>query len=393
MKISVLIILIVLVNTFVMISYVESDVNDQDELQLIFKEAVKGLNIPGAVMLIHSPNGKETSFVAGVRDINSNPAITKKYPMTSNLKFRIGSITKTFVASVVLMLVQEGGINLDMTVREILPGLVINDTKITIGHLLQMRSGLTNFSFDEGFLKKFRAQPWYVWSPPELIAFCSTSGRDDDLENISATDAGCYIEHDPRPGAHFEYNNSNYVVLGMIVEKLTNDKIENQIYHRILKPLGLNNTSFPSTSSKLAKPYAKGYDYDPSTGTISNLSQRINPSWAWGSANGVSTATDVMKWLRAYLDGYGISKELLAEQMQFISTSYAGVLYGFGMMNKYGAIGHNGNYAGIYTAMACKFKGYYFVILTNGQSYGGERNASAESVFWRVVNKANLFKN
>ena len=376
-----------------MTSYVGSYVNDQDELELIFKEAVQGLNIPGAVMLIRSPKGEEFSFVAGVRDIKANPAIAKNYPMTSNLKFRIGSITKTFVASVMLMLVQEGIVNLDTTVREVLPGLVMNDTKITIRHLLQMRSGLTNFSSDEDFLKRFRAQSWYVWSPSELISYCSASSIGHDSEKISVTGTGCYTEHDPRPGARFEYNNSNYIVLGMIVEKLTNDKIENQIYSRILKPLKLKRTSFPATSSNLSEPYAKGYDYDPATGKISNLSQRINPSWAWGSANGVSTAKDLLKWLRAYLDGYGISKKLLAAQMQFTPTSYTGVLYGFGVMNKYGAIGHNGNYAGIYTTMACKFKGYYFVILTNGQSYGGGRNSSAESVFWRVVNKATLFKN
>ncbi|SDL63264.1 D-alanyl-D-alanine carboxypeptidase [Maridesulfovibrio ferrireducens] len=351
---------------------------DRNELETVFKGAVQELHIPGGVMFIRSPTGERWTFSAGVRTISRGGPLV---PMTSKLKFRIGSITKTFVASVMLMLVQEGIVSLDTIVRDVLPGVIEGDDKITIRQLLQMRSGLGNFSTNKLFLKKFRKQPWKSWSPAELLSF-SPEKKSRLVSNVSFDSS-----------YSFEYSNSNYVVLGLIIEKLTKDKIENQIYRRILKPLKLKNTSFPTRSSSLSEPYAKGYDFNPVTGEVTNLSQRINPSWAWCSGNGVSTAQDIMKWLVAYLSGFKIDDSLLSEQMKLIPTGFSGVSYGLGVMSKHGAIGHNGNYAGIYTSIACRFRDYDFVILTNGQSTGGGSNATAESVFWQVVNNSGFFKN
>ncbi len=336
------------------------------ELNHLFREAVHRFNIPGAVMMVEDPQGVLEVYRTGVRKIGS------RKPMSSKLKFRIGSITKTFVSSLVLMLVEEGIVSLDTEVQNILPDLIPQESRVTVRNLLHMRSCLNNFTVEDDFLQLFREQPSLLWTPECLLNF-------ETKEQCS-------------PGFDFEYNNANYILLGLIIEKLTGDTFENQVSKRILEPLGLNSTTFPVKSSDMSKPYAAGHDYNPETGLISDLSLRINPSWAWCSGNGVSTAQDLMVWLKAFLGGYGISEKLLYEQLDFRPVNYDGIDYGLGVMNKYTAIGHNGNFAGIYTSLAFRYKGYYFIILTNGQAAGGGKTATAESVFWYIISKSKLFR-
>jgi D-alanyl-D-alanine carboxypeptidase len=350
---------------FVLAIYICSEASGHNDLNLILRESIRDLKIPGAVMMVETPQGQVWAFRAGVRRIGS------RKPMGNNLKFRIGSITKTFVASVILMLVNEGKISLDTEVSEILPDAVTVGNSLTIRHLLQMRSCLGNFTIDKDFLHLFRERPWTHWRPEHLLQF----GHKDHC----------------REGREFEYNNSNYVLLGLIIEKVTGDSFENQVYQRILRPLNLKSTTFPVKSTNISEPFARGHDYNPQTGKIKDLSLKINPSWAWCSGNGISTASDMMIWLKAYLNGFGISSSLHSEQMDFRPVTYDGVSYGLGIMNKYTAVGHNGNFAGIYTSLAFKFRGYYFVILTNGQAEGGGSKATAESVFWRVVERSKIF--
>lgn len=335
------------------------------DLNMLLREGVKKFKIPGAIMLVEDPQGQIKIFRAGVRKIGS------RKPMSINLKFRIGSITKTFVSSLMLMLVEEGRVSLDKQVHDILPDLIPEESGVTVRNLLHMRSCLNNFTVEEDFLRLFREQPSLLWTPECLLSF--------------------EVKEQCSPGYDFEYNNANYVLLGLIIEKLTGDTFENQVSKRILVPLGLNSTTFPVKSSDISKPYATGHDYNPETGVISDLSLRINPSWAWCSGNGVSTATDMMVWLKAFLGGYGISEKLLYEQLDFRPVTYDGIDYGLGVMNKYTAIGHNGNFAGIYTALAFRYKKYYFVILTNGQAGGGGTKSTAESVFWHIVRNSKLF--
>ncbi len=337
-----------------------------EDVQRVFIDAVRDFNIPGAVMIIETPGGERWTLNTGVRRVGS------MRPVTSRHRFRVGSITKTFVSSILLMLVSEGRVALDTRVHDILPEKISSDDPVTVRHLLQMRSNLGNFATDNDFLVEFRSKPWKKWAPSRLLE---------------------YRELPPGPsGAFFEYSNSNYVLLGMIIERLTKDTFENQVHRRILKPLKLKSTYFPTSSTDLKPPFARGHDYNPNTGKVNDLSFKINPSWAWCSGNAVSNARDIMDWIIAYLNGYGIDKELLEEQFEFKPALHYGVSYGLGVMNKSDAVGHNGNFAGIYTSLAFRYRGFYFVILTNGQSRGGGQNSTAESVFWRVVNNSGLFE-
>ncbi|NDV24459.1 beta-lactamase family protein [Desulfovibrio sp. JC022] len=349
---------------FVLMIYICSEAAGHNDFNRILQQAIKELNVPGAVLMVEKPDGGILFYRAGIRRMGS------RKPMSKNLKFRVGSITKTYVASIVLMLASEGRVQLDTEVHEILPEIVSKDEHVTVRHLLQMRSSLRNFTEDAQFLKLFRERPWMHWTPEHLLSFGN--------------------EVNYRSGRKFEYNNSNYVLLGLIIEKLTGDSFENQVYERILAPLNLKSTSFPVKSANIAEPFARGHDYNPQTGKVIDLSLRINPSWAWCSGNGVSTVSDLMKWNKAFLNGYGLSKRIFAEQMDFQPVARR-ISYGLGVMNKYDAVGHNGNFAGIYTAVAYRYNGYYFVILTNGQAKGGGRKATAESIFWQLIDKSTLF--
>lgn len=349
---------------FLLVSSTDVTALSKNGLNKSFEKAIKALRIPGGVMVVQAPSGKRWTVTAGTHKLGRESAIT------ANTKFRVGSLTKTFVASIILMLVKEDRMKLDTKVHQILPDVVGNDNLVTVRDLLGMRSNIGNFATDKKFLREFRRRPWKKWSPAALLTY--------GLGGLGPA------------GTSFVYNNANYILLGMIIEKLTDDSFENQVRRRILNPLKLSGTSFPSTSIKITTPFARGYDYNPATGKVTDLSLKINPSWAWCSGNAVSTASDLMDWLIAYLNGYGLNESLLAEQMNLTPALHYGVYYGLGVMSKYDAVGHNGNFAGIYTALAFRFKGYYFVILTNGQSVGGMQDATAESVFWRVVGELSL---
>jgi len=354
----------ILFSLLILVGFTDALAFSRSELDKAFGEAVKSLRIPGGVMIIQGPSGKRWTVSAGTRKLGS------KSPVTVNTRFRIGSITKTYVASLILMLVSEKLIELDTMVHNILPDVVGPDNLVTVRDLLGMRSNIGNFAVDKRFLREFRRKPRKKWKPAALLKY--------GVGGLGPA------------GTSFVYNNTNYILLGMIIEKLTGDSFNNQVRKRILNPLKLKNTYFPTTSIKIPTPFARGYDYNPATGKVTDLSLKINPSWAWCSGNAVSTASDVMDWLVAYLDGYGIDEQLLIEQMNLRPALHYGVFYGLGVMSKYDAVGHNGNFAGIYTALAFKFKGYYFVILTNGQSVGGMQDATAESVFWRVIGKTSF---
>jgi D-alanyl-D-alanine carboxypeptidase len=160
--------------------------------------------------------------------------------MSRNLHFRIGSVTKTYTSTVVLQLYDEGLINLDDPIGKYLPGLVPQEDKITIRHLLEMRSGLGDYNNSE-LAKFFEANPGRILTPEELMQFASFMIGE--------------------PGGEFNYTNTNYILLGILIEKVTNRTFEEQVKRRILQPLGMSQT-FAPTDPEIPAPYAHGYRYE-----------------------------------------------------------------------------------------------------------------------------------
>ena len=254
--------------------------------------------------------------IALVRDGDRTIRLTSGY---GNLKtksriratdrFRVGSVTKSFVATVVLQLVAEGKLSLDDTVERWLPGLVPNGSAITVHQLLNMSSGLYDYLSDPSvFAPYLRGNFAYVWSPRRLVEIA--------------------VSHEPlfAPGAGWRYCNTCYVALGLIVEKATGNSLETELRRRIFAPLRLTATSFPA-KPRLVEPHARGYELlgKPPLVDVSDLS----PTWGWAAGAIVSTADDIARFYRTLLGGRLLRPDLLRAMETRVAGS--GGTYGLGL--------------------------------------------------------------
>ena len=193
-------------------------------------------------------------------------------------RVHIGSITKTFAATVVLQLAAEGRLSLNDSVQKWLPGVITghgyHPAQITIRQLLQHTSGLRDYAADPRFQTAQALEK--TWRPQQLV-------------NI-ALRLGC-------PVHGWLYSNTNYILLGMIMQKVTGHSPITEIRRRILVPLGLHDTSFPLTSKQIPAPHAHGY-YGQR-----DVTSLVSPSAAWTAGAMISTAGDVARFYRALLAG------------------------------------------------------------------------------------------
>jgi D-alanyl-D-alanine carboxypeptidase len=278
---------------------------------------------PGAVVLVR--RGSRTQRLA--RGYANRATHTRLHVGD---RFRIGSVTKTFTATVILQLVGEGKLGLDDTVERWLPGLVPGGERITVRQLLNHTSGLFNNTEDPAFLDSLIRDRLRQWSPRELVAVA--------------------VAHPPAfaPGERWGYSNTGYVVLGLIAEAADGRPLAAQLESRIFAPLALRDTSF-ETRSRIAGPHAHGYFGLPRPRDVSVF----NPSGAWAAGAIVSTAADVARFYRALLGG----RLLRPEQLRAMTTTVPivpGAGYGLGIARTRTACGtawvHNGDFPGYLTS-------------------------------------------
>jgi D-alanyl-D-alanine carboxypeptidase len=286
---------------------------------------VRQMGVPGVAVAVNGPCVGSYVSTSGTRD--------GRRALNPQTKFRIGSITKTFTATVILQLVDRGLLSLDDTVDRWQPKLQHAD-QITIRMLLNMTSGI----FDEGgqgsLLSELVAQdPGRVWAPQEIIDLAIRQGP------VAA------------PPSPFYYSDTNYVLLGMIAQAVTGMPIGVLIERQILRPLHLTGTSYPSTAT-IPPPAAIGYVVEPDERVL--VSAVYDPSMFAGAGAVISTLKDLQVWARALATGALLSPQMRAEQRQFNATGGAfGPLagfgseslplsYGLGLVNAGGYLGHNG---------------------------------------------------
>jgi D-alanyl-D-alanine carboxypeptidase len=277
-----------------------------------------GIWIPGRGSLVRS---------FGTGDLASG------VPMRRDDHVRIASITKTFIAVVVLQLVDENRLELDDRLSKYVEG-IDNGDRITIRNLLGMTSGIYDFTSDERFLKAFTDNPLMSFSPKDVI----------DIVNRHKPDFA--------PGEKVSYCDTNYILLGTIVEKVTSESIQKTITEKILKPLGLTNTSFP-TEPTLPEQFARGYYAgEDGNGEFKDYTA-TNPAVAWTAGAMISTLEDLRAWAKVLATGSLLRPATHAEQIKFgtINTKPLYVGYGLGVGNFGGLIGHNGAIFGYTTAM------------------------------------------
>ncbi|AXX33533.1 beta-lactamase family protein [Actinosynnema pretiosum subsp. pretiosum] len=230
-------------------------------------------------------------------------------PVPLNGRYRVGSITKTFVSVVVLQLVGEGKAELDQPISHHLPGLLPDGDRITVRMLLQHTSGLHDYTTDLfADLADFQTLRWRTWQPSELVALSTAKPLDFE------------------PGSRWSYSNTNYVVLGELIAKLTGRPYGDAVERRVLKPLGLRDTSVPGTRVDIPGPHAHGYlRYAPDEFTDAT---RLNPSMAHAAGEMISTTADTDRFVAALLGGELLKPALLAEMLR---TSELSPDYGLGV--------------------------------------------------------------
>jgi D-alanyl-D-alanine carboxypeptidase len=271
---------------------------------------------PAALVYVRTPTAARAG-VAGYADRSTHT------PMRVADRWRIASLTKAFVSTVVLQLEAEGKLDIDDPVEKFLPGVVPNGSAITLRELMNHTSGL--FNYTDAFVDDPIADFTRTWSPSELLALAFT--------------------HPPNfaPGTNWSYSNTNYIVLGLVVEAVTGKALGEQLQDRIFAPLGLASTSFPLTID-LAPDFVHGYLKLPGAPLL-DVSPALGPSSGWAAGGIVSNARDVTLFYRGLLTG----KLLPAAQLHEMETpSQVAGTYGLGIFSVLPACGrafnHNGDF-------------------------------------------------
>lgn len=252
------------------------------------------LGVPG-VLLRHSTDGAETVLSSGAADLRT------RVPMRAGSRWRIGSLTKTVTAVVVLQLVREGRLGLDRPLAEVLPGQVPGDGRITIRCLLRHTSGLHNYTDGQ----RFQLPGDYVhdaFTPAELVRIA--------------------VEHGPAAEPGWKYCNTNYVLLGMIVEALTGESLSSAFTRRVFDPLGMADSRLPVHDTRIGGPHPTGHHLLPErTGdpTPHPLTE-YDPSFAWAAYGMVSSTADVNRFYRGLFRGELLPRPLVDEMLRTVPS-------------------------------------------------------------------------
>ncbi|MDN5725112.1 MAG: beta-lactamase family protein [Propionibacteriales bacterium] len=233
-------------------------------------------------------------------------------PTSGSEHFRIGSITKTFVATVVLQLGDEQLVDLDASVETYLPGVVRGGAGITVRQVLQHTSGIPDYMKDEGWsTNRWRGSDRYAnFSPDELLRQAFT--RPPDFP----------------PGHRFRYSNTNYVVAGMLIESVTGRDYGTEIEKRVLQPLALTGTMLPGSDPRLPEPAMRAVMDVPGTASTDVTEQNETLDWAAGEM--ISTSADLATFFDALLGGRLLSQQTL-DQMRTTVPMGMGFHYGLGL--------------------------------------------------------------
>ena len=229
-----------------------------------------------------------TSMIVYVSDDGRTYVRTSGTPRPSaTQRFRIASVTKTFTATIIFQLAAEGKLRLDDTVERYLPGVVPGGQHITIRELLGHRSGLANYT--------------------DYVDWLARAGRSRSLRPI---DVLRFAASQPRtfpPNSGWQYSNTNYIALGLIIERVTRQSFAQEVEQRILRPLGLRHTQL-ATSPTLPDLHDQGENPNVSWGT--------NPNLSWAAGGIVSNAPDLVRFFSALLSGRILSRGSLTQMEQ-----------------------------------------------------------------------------
>jgi D-alanyl-D-alanine carboxypeptidase len=297
-------------------------------LTAAIERVMRQASIPGVIVGVWQRGSAPYVKAFGVRDTAT------REPMGTKLYMRIGSETKTFVGTALLQLVDRGKVALDSPISSYLAGVPHGNT-ITIRELADMRSGLFNYTNNPAFARAWFAAPRRAWTPEQLLTY----GFSKPVMFA--------------PGTSYDYSNTNTVLLGLVVEKVSHEPLAVYIKRHILKPERLMHTSFP-TGAEFPVPHAQGYTNNTVKCLVSGgrACRKIvnatnwSPSWGWAAAAMISTLGDLHRWARDVATGKLLTPASRQQRLRFNATGVRHVGYGLALSNSNGWIGHNGGVPG-----------------------------------------------
>jgi len=277
-------------------------------------------SIPGAIVGVWRRGAAPYVRAFGVRDIATGQ------PMSTNLRMRIGSVSKTFTGTALLQLVDRGKISLDSPISKYIAG-VPHGNRITIRELAEMRSGLFDYFGNDAFARAWLSDLRREWTPRQLLAYSFSKPL------LFA------------PGTSYDYSNVNFVLLGLVIQKVSHQPLATYIEQHILRPEHLTHTSSPAGAA-FPSPHAQGYTdqtveclLSHKCGrTVNATSWNLSPGWA--AVAMVSTLGDLHRWVRDVATGSLLTRATQKQRLRFIPAPGFG--YGLALYKLNGWIGHSG---------------------------------------------------
>lgn len=281
-----------------------------DTVQQGLNALVHDDGLPAALASVKDREGRTRDYTAGVGDVRTG----SKVPVDGQV--RIGSSTKTFTAVVVLQLVGEGKIDLDATIDTYLPNLVrgdgIDGSRITVRQLLQHTSGLPDYE--------------------DLVA--DDIRRHHYLDPRDILDLAFQRKAVFPPGKGWSYSNTNYVVAGLIVQKVTRRPFAEEVDRRVIQRIGLRHTYFPAPGDMtIRERHPHGYTRDAAGAPLRDVTE-LDPSVGWAAGQMISTNSDVNRFLTELLAGRLLPPAQLAQMRTTVPIEDTGAGYGLGIMSR-----------------------------------------------------------
>ncbi|RDH76272.1 class A beta-lactamase-related serine hydrolase [Mycolicibacterium moriokaense] len=321
----------------------------EDTLRPVIANQMELMQIPGLIVAVQTPDRGSWQAAFGVADTATG------LPMDVADHMRVGSITKSFTATVILELAQEGRLGLDDKLAPFFPGF--NTNGATIRQALQLTSGIADYT-TVGFLNALADDPKRVWSPEELLA---TVANQPPMFPA---------------GTSWYYSNTNYVMLGMIAEQVTGEPLRQLLADRVFTPLNMTGCSVPEvTDAGIPQPFSRGYQFGTDWGRSSTPPAPlpplldvtdINPSWGAGAGAAICTVADLTIWARALATGELLDPAMQTQRLSWYPAQDPKAKYGLGVVDINGLVGHNGEISG-YMSQAARREsdGTIIVVLTN----------------------------
>ena len=284
---------------------------------------------PGAIVGVQTPRGTLVK-TKGIADVESGT------PVRATMYHRIGSVTKTFVGTLMMQLAGEGRLSLKDPISQYVAGVPNGDT-ITLLELVNMTSGLSSYTASDDWLNLLYSNPSRVWRASELAPFGYPSSP------LFA------------PGTQFNYSDSNFVLLGLVIRQVTGRSMSSVLRRRIFKPLGLDHTFWPGSSPALPRPHTRGYTLQGQPSNEPGDATNWNPTYAGAAGAIVSKLRDLLVYARALGTGRGLLAPRLQRKrvaaFEPVSLRTPLVEYGIGLVDDAGWIGHNGSVPGYTTTV------------------------------------------